>query len=251
MQLHGDVTSKASQAALNKLGFGVNMLGSHFAPLSYSLMPAETESARAYTQAYRASKQAIRKIIALPCCTKEDCKTCLYIKQLREHPNVAKILTDDEYCTGDKRLPISKPLGDNSAAFQKFARDELGECALVCQTHATAIAANNGSHRSHFKDEAVYEEFYDYVCRIMRISCATTGEYLQMKLVEWLREKGEDDAANWFQEWWVGPEKGRWTLGHGGIAMSGNNQGLESTWRWDRESISRSLQVNVFENMSI
>ena len=45
-QLCGDVTSKASQAALNKLGFGVNMLGSSFAPLSFTLMPAECESQR-------------------------------------------------------------------------------------------------------------------------------------------------------------------------------------------------------------
>ena len=47
-QLCGDVTSKASQAALNKLGFGVNMLGSSFAPLSYTLIPADCESAAAY-----------------------------------------------------------------------------------------------------------------------------------------------------------------------------------------------------------
>ena len=31
VQLHCDVTFKASKAALNKLGFGVNMLESHFA----------------------------------------------------------------------------------------------------------------------------------------------------------------------------------------------------------------------------
>ena len=53
VQLHGDVTSKASAAALNKLGFGVNMLGAHFAPLSYALLPAGCESSKAYTEAYR------------------------------------------------------------------------------------------------------------------------------------------------------------------------------------------------------
>ena len=35
VQLHGDVTYKASKAALNKLGFGVNIL----APVSYTLIP--------------------------------------------------------------------------------------------------------------------------------------------------------------------------------------------------------------------
>ena len=51
--LCGDVTSKASTAALSKLGFGVNMLGAHFAPWTYSLIPAECESASAYVEAYR------------------------------------------------------------------------------------------------------------------------------------------------------------------------------------------------------
>ena len=55
-QLCGYVTSKTSvrsTAALNKLGFGVNMLGAHFAPWAYSLIPAECESAAAYVEAYR------------------------------------------------------------------------------------------------------------------------------------------------------------------------------------------------------
>ena len=56
VQLHGDVTFKASKAALNKLGFSVNMLGSHFAPVSYTLVPAECESSEAYKQAWSATK---------------------------------------------------------------------------------------------------------------------------------------------------------------------------------------------------
>ena len=44
VQLLCDVTSKASTAALNKLAFGVNMLGGHFAPWTCTLIPAESES---------------------------------------------------------------------------------------------------------------------------------------------------------------------------------------------------------------
>jgi hypothetical protein len=58
------VTSKASTAALNKLGFGVNMLGGHFAPWTYTLIPAETESEAMYTAAYSASKKSNAKIDA-------------------------------------------------------------------------------------------------------------------------------------------------------------------------------------------
>ena len=67
-QLCGDVTSKASQATLNKPGFGVNMLGSSFAPLSYTLMPAECESAYAYREAYHHTKAAVCHVISLPSC---------------------------------------------------------------------------------------------------------------------------------------------------------------------------------------
>ena len=55
--LHADVTFKASKAALNKLGFGVNMLEGHFAPVSYTLIPAECESSEAYKQAWSATKR--------------------------------------------------------------------------------------------------------------------------------------------------------------------------------------------------
>ena len=51
MQLHGDVTFRASMAALNKLGFSVNMLARHFAPVTYTLIPTEYESSEAYKQA--------------------------------------------------------------------------------------------------------------------------------------------------------------------------------------------------------
>ena len=44
LQLVGDVTHKASLAAVNKLGFGVNMLGGKAAPWTFSLIPHQSES---------------------------------------------------------------------------------------------------------------------------------------------------------------------------------------------------------------
>jgi hypothetical protein len=71
-QLQCDVTSKASTAALNKLGFGVNMLGGHFAPWTYTLIPAETAFEVLYTAAYSASKIATRKLMRMRLCDKEE-----------------------------------------------------------------------------------------------------------------------------------------------------------------------------------
>ena len=65
-QLRGDVTSKASQNALNKLGFCVNMLGNHFqaAPQSYAL------TSPAHRETHSAIKFAARRVISLQTCRK-------------------------------------------------------------------------------------------------------------------------------------------------------------------------------------
>ena len=242
VQLFGDVTSKASTAALNKLGFGVNMLGNRFAPLSFTMIPAETESSAAYSAAYEVTKSAVRRVIKLRTCSSADCKTCTYISGLQDEETVQCCLRSRPY-REDKELPISVPLGDNSSAWQKFCREDLHLDANVCQTHATAIAKNNGTHRAHFGNMETYQEFYDYVCRIMRCSFDKPGRRLQALLVEWLRSRGETGAAEWFERYWCGDVTGRWLLGHGGIGMSANNQGLESKWHWDRMAISRGYQV--------
>jgi len=247
VQLFGDVTGKASTAALNKLGFGVNMLGSHFAPLSFSLIPAECESSQAYTEAYRALKASVRTMISIVTCGNPDCRTCRCIEQVREMPMVVAKTSAEPYTNKEKKhLPIAVAMGDNSTAWQKFVAETLELESNVCQTHATAIAANNGSHRTHFDSMERYEEFYEYVCRIMRCSFDTMGEVMQSQLVAWLRSVNEVRAAEWFETYWCGPVRGRWLLGHGGIAMSGNNQGLESLWRWDRQAISHGKQVSEY-----
>ena len=47
---------------------------------------------------------------------------------------------------------------------------------------------------------ASYEEFYKYVCRIMRCSFVDAGERLQELLVQFLRNVGDSEtrAADWF-----------------------------------------------------
>jgi hypothetical protein len=104
--------SKASTAALNKLGFGVNMLGGHFAPWTYTLIPAETESKATYTAAYSASKKAAQKLMRLGLCEMEESFTCRSIEQLKTHSIVAACLKGSPYTGENKELPISACLGD-------------------------------------------------------------------------------------------------------------------------------------------
>ena len=49
-----DVTHKCSTAAVNKHGIGINMLGGKAAQLSFTLIPAQTESEVVHTEAYLA-----------------------------------------------------------------------------------------------------------------------------------------------------------------------------------------------------
>ena len=94
-------------------------------------------------------------------CDSEDCKTCTYIRDLKENDTVASCLAGRPYMI-DKELPISYPLGDHTTAWQKFCSEELQVPTNVCQTHATAIAAKSGhgSHKIKFDNMARYEEFY-------------------------------------------------------------------------------------------
>ena len=43
--------------------------------------------------------------------------------------------------------------------------------AELSQTHATAIAANNGTHCKYFKDDWKYEKFYEMLCDLMSTTC--------------------------------------------------------------------------------
>ena len=90
-----------------------------------------------------------------------NCATCTCISGLREHETVACCLKSPPY-KEQKELPISYALGDNSSSFQKFVTEELELDANVIQTHATAIAKNNGTHSIYFDSNENYEVFYDF-----------------------------------------------------------------------------------------
>jgi hypothetical protein len=147
-------------------------------------------------QAWLALKNALRLLICLKICYDEDFEACSIIQDVCKMPKVVATTTSGAYISTEpeayKRLPIAIAMGDNSSAWQKHAKDELGLDANFCQTQATAIAANNGSHKKYFDNvNENYDGFYEFVNRIMRCSFAAVGENLQALLVEWLRSVRE------------------------------------------------------------
>ena len=242
LQLCGDVTHKASLAAVNKLAFGVNMLGGKAAQWTVSLIPHQAESEAVYTEAYHASRRATRAVMALKLCGNPGCATCKAISIVRSNENVRCCLGGRPYKTNHE-LPVSHGLSDNTDTYQNFLKNCLGLLAALCQTHVTAIPACNGTHKKYFDNTDIYEEFYQILYQLMHISIQEAGFHLQNLLVYWLRDKGEGRAAEWFERYWTGEEKGRYLLGCGGVGLVSNNQSLESQWRWDRVAISNSAQV--------
>ena len=244
VMLQGDVTGKASSLALNKLGLGFNRLGGHYSPWTSTLIPAEQESEETYTNAYNAAKAATCGLIALPSCAREDCDTCATIRQIRANDTVKCNIGGMPY-TSKKDLAIDSPLGDQSHAWKNMCLNQLGVTSRVCQSHASSINGLNGGFRKHFVSQTVYEEFYDCVCHIMRCSIVEQGYHLQSMLVDQLKARGEGSAATWWKTEWTGHDNGTWMLGNGGIGLIANNQGIESSWRWDRNKISGGRQVTV------
>ena len=134
-------------------------------------------------------------------------------------------------------------LSDNSWAFQNFMKNVLDIKAELCQTHATAIAANNGTHRKYFKDDKKYEKFYEMLCDLMRITCEPAGYYLQSLHVQWLRANVDDRCAHWFETHRTGPVKRRYLLGFSGGAskQAGGGIAMHALRRLSCSWISSSL----------
>ena len=142
---------------------------------------------------------------------------------------------------------IDKPLGDNNTGFQTFCEKVLNVPGRVCNTHVSAIPSNNGTFKKRFKVQDIYKQFYELVLRLKDCSYEDAGVKLQDRLCRWLAEQHEEEVADWFSAWWCGPVKGRWLLGNGGYGLVANNQGMESSWRWDRNAISGGRQVRRFK----
>ena len=61
-------------------------------PLVTALIPARTESEHTHTEMYKAAHSATKRILTLPTCGRQECKSCTYIKELTENQLVAAML---------------------------------------------------------------------------------------------------------------------------------------------------------------
>ena len=89
-------------------------------------------------------------------------------------------------------------------------------------------------NRDKFRDcplngtkEDIFKELHELLRRIIVADSEKQETFLQWKLVLWLQEKNQLDAAKWFEENWTGC-KGSWTSGNGGFGNVRSNRSVEA-----------------------
>ena len=108
----------------------------------------------------------------------------------------------------------------------------------------SAIARYTHKFRSYFKDQANYSDFHDYLSQIIRNPYPHLVEHITECLCVYLREVNELDAEKWFRENWTG-QRGRYMLAHCAVAVTPNQNGLESSWRYLKSATSDNETVCI------
>ena len=258
-----DSTGPISNTKFDTMGITTNSLGRRANPVCLSFV--SQECAVAYTAMYDAAEAGLYQILVNVKCCKRDkgCEVCDSIRELREeqevdamlHPRKSKSKAKAPSADGGGaaaadaadaapadalrpddptvfRLPLEKPLCDNTTKFSKFInkrlphlKKKIGQCAA----HLTGIAWQKKLHRKYFKNQSTYRRFYQLLVSTTRSSSVALSNVLQRKMIQWLRARGENRAAEWIAEYWTG-DRGNWTLAHAGVGGTNNNNGTEGRW---------------------
>jgi hypothetical protein len=99
-----------------------------------------------------------------------------------------------------------------------------------------AIAWKKKAYRSKFKSEENYVEFTKLTTRLLNAHTPVLAMNIQDDIVTWLRDVGEDEAADWFYRYWTGP-RGNYTNASAGYSGSNSAQGIESRWRYLKRDV--------------
>lgn len=240
LQMGFDSTGPISNTKFDTIGITVNSLGRRANPVCLSFV--NQECAIAYQCSYDAVEGGVYEMLSnVKLCKRDkDCETCASIRELREEQEIDSLLHPRRKSKKSKepsdpapadqsageientevfRLPLEKPMCDNTSKFSKFIhkrlphlRGKIGQCS----SHLTGIAWQKKLHHKYFKNLNVYRAFYKLLVMAIRCSSVALSNVLQRKMITWLRARGEPKAADWFRDCWTS-YRGNWTLAHGGI----------------------------------
>ena len=202
-----DSTGGLSSTKFDTIGVTTNSLRNRANPVCWSFV--SQESAVAYECTYDAIEGGAFLLLnrVKLCGRLKNCEVCNSIREQREQQYVQDVLTPPKEkkkkrARGEPapaprphrfRLPLQKPLCDNTTKFSKFINRRLPHLkgkALQCAAHITGIAWQKRLHRKYFKNQATYKRFYRLLVQIIRSSSVALSNVLQRKLVEWLHSNG-------------------------------------------------------------
>ena len=131
-QLNGDNTFGFCRSAVDMIGLGVNSIGGHNNPLTWSIIPKGSEGSITYDLTFEETQAAaIEMFERITSCS--DCALCKTLDVIRAHPDVVKYTKSTKY--RDAKLHIDSAQCDNHLGWQKFAREQLGLSANICKNH--------------------------------------------------------------------------------------------------------------------
>jgi hypothetical protein len=140
MQLMGDGTFNFADRDIAMLGMGVMTPGGKLRPLIFSYVP--TESAEAYKFCWMAfERSAISFVNKFQPCDVEECTTCQSILAVLKNEMTVEAGKTNMF-QRQKRLAVDVATSDNSAAFKKFAVENLGISSMKCAAHLTGTNKN-------------------------------------------------------------------------------------------------------------
>ena len=128
-------------------------------------------------------------------------------------------------------------------SFSKFGLKISRRPSYSCDGHSQEQRHGFSTLQRHWQKRAIlrlrmpYYALFVHRDQGLRSTARTSTELLQ----EWLLNNCYIRAVDWFELHWCGPWTGRGRLAHSphGIGITAIKQGLDSTWRWDRNAISR------------
>ena len=93
-----------------------------------------------------------------------------------------------------------------------------------------ANAWRKGAFRKYFSSEETFTEFHQYCYRLLEAPSVELTHAMQGVIVDWLKLKNVNGAANWFETYWTG-EHGNYNNATAGYVGNNKSAGIESYWK--------------------
>ena len=238
------------------ISFGMNSMGAHFNPVSFSIV--NSESKEGIKNSYLATCAGLYSLYnGAALCEDAKCGFCTQIKAQVTDPTGMPTVWQQQLLSEDAKrghYQLDNPSSDNSGAYFATGKElfgpatAIGQCGhhLSCKLHVVplfqfklcdsdgaAIAWRRKCWRKYFDSEDNFAEFHQLAGRLLAAPTLAIAHTLQAQIGQWLKSVKETRAASWFKTYWTG-EHGNYTNASAGYVGNNKSNGCESHWKYMR-----------------